>query len=1132
MRIASFFLLPLLVLFADEPLRALERAHGDHEAAAKPLDTDGVIAKSLADCVSRMEATDRLRVIIFLDSQPQDLLSREVQSRYADPMNAIKSDIKAIHKKYANLRELEAASDSERYANPALVMTQSDRDALNAALEAYESLSTVIANALRDRLLSVVPPYQQSLREYIEGFGGTVDPGLLGVNALTAEIAAGDLDRIARHEKVWRIAGDDLLQTDLDVVDDATLVNVPGGLWSHGNTGGLFDPAVIDTGSDLGHPGLMNAAGRGNYFAIYLEDARLRPEFADDETTPDDFVGHGTAVMGCVATYGTLSYPDHRGTAYGVAKAVTLKAGWRNTEGEGGSLTTDVMHIADIALYHAEDLYPLNTFWDEVDGINYSSGTELEEDEDDFSRFWDAVVSSYPDLVVTFPSGNSGPANEHYRTPACAYNSITVANVDDKNTESRSDDEYSFQSTIGPTAAGRRKPDLSAPGTSISSCNSEWEFEDDYTDRTGTSFAAPIIQGIAMDLMQAGVVDELEIKALLINTAQKNASANMRLIFDLDSDDDGWTPRYGWGYVNAQEAYYHRSDVFSGEIAVRPHPGYFRLYAGRMRDEGRAVDQQWRNRATLVWNRHATYDPAAPPTTYFALSDLDLRLYEETQGGLIDIDLAADNTHQVLIDEYADWTDVVVKVYTSSADFPSGSDTEAFALATPENFVEAEFPTEFDAHGIWPYEMEPNEEGEFTFWLDNESELASHHNIFALDLPSGWTLLEGDDPVDVESVAGEGGTSPSVTWRLRAQPTEQVVPVAVDHTHASYGESWGPHANLLWVVVRWDTIPPNPDPMTFLASPGATGHDRIAMESIQATDLHEPVEYFFEFRGSPTGGAGGSDSGWQVATDFTDTGLSPNHRYTYAVKARDSATAQNETGYSQEASAFTHARTPGAPTVHTPTPSSLDVTPDSGGNPEWTECAIWLESEAAGVGYFLNVNGASHGNVPDWASLADWGVVTATGLEPDTEYAFRVKARNGDGVETPWSDWGIGVTGAPLAPRPDIQANGSDEPIQVSANSKVRITVSLDAGDHAGDDADWWIFAETDTRILSYVHPTGWQPGLHRTAAIPLVSFGPRVVRDNSAPAAQYVVHFAVDENMDGIPDLTWEDSVTVIVTD
>lgn len=62
------------------------------------------------------------------------------------------------------------------------------------------------------------------------------------------------------------------------------------------------------------------------------------------------------------------------------------------------------------------------------------------------------------------------------------------------------------------------------------------------------------------------------------------------------------------------------------------------------------------------------------------------------------------------------------------------------------------------------------------------------------------------------------------------------------------------------------------------------------------------VEYYFEC----TAG-GGHDSGWQDSPMYEDTGLQAETEYTYRVKARDKSPNQNETAWSNEASAMTEA---------------------------------------------------------------------------------------------------------------------------------------------------------------------------------------------------------------------------------
>ena len=99
--------------------------------------------------------------------------------------------------------------------------------------------------------------------------------------------------------------------------------------------------------------------------------------------------------------------------------------------------------------------------------------------------------------------------------------------------------------------------------------------------------------------LDAGVLDEKSIKALLINTAQKNEAG-----IDIEDDADGWDPAAGWGLMNAWAAYYHRGDVILDSVTPREQPGDYHLYSGRMRDEGPAGEG--RDRATMVWNRHAT----------------------------------------------------------------------------------------------------------------------------------------------------------------------------------------------------------------------------------------------------------------------------------------------------------------------------------------------------------------------------------------------------------------------------------------------------------------------------------------------------------------------------------------------
>jgi len=54
----------------------------------------------------------------------------------------------------------------------------------------------------------------------------------------------------------------------------------------------------------------------------------------------------------------------------------------------------------------------------------------------------------------------------------------------------------SYFSSRGPTADGRAKPDVVAPGESIFSCNSRWQGGRHYIDMSGTSMACPHVSGL------------------------------------------------------------------------------------------------------------------------------------------------------------------------------------------------------------------------------------------------------------------------------------------------------------------------------------------------------------------------------------------------------------------------------------------------------------------------------------------------------------------------------------------------------------------------------------------------------------------------------------------------------------
>jgi len=118
-------------------------------------------------------------------------------------------------------------------------------------------------------------------------------------------------------------------------------------------------------------------------------------------------------------------------------------------------------------------------------------------------------------------------------------------------------------------------------------------------------------------------------------------------------------------------------------------------------------------------------------------------------------------------------------------------------------------------------------------------------------------------------------------------------------------------------------------------------------------------------------------------------------------------------------------------------------------------------------------------------------------------------------------------------PATDIQANGSDGPVAVTSGTPVSVTVGLTPAEYAGFNADWWIAVRTPFASpgdwYSYVHPTGWMPGVHRCVQTPLFEFSGFEVLNRTLPVGNYTFYFAVDPP-DGIPTAELLDSVKLTV--
>ena len=207
-------------------------------------------------------------------------------------------------------------------------------------------------------------------------------------------------------------------------------------------------------------------------------------------------------------------------------------------------------------------------------------------------------------------------------------------------------------SSRGPTADGRRKPDLSAPGNDLDLANNLYvkggEAHAYLTKRWGTSFAAPQVAGAAALLRELGVLDQTAVKAILINSAVRSPVAPSK---------DPWRGLLGWGYMRlgTLPALLQRSD--GKPVCEAGLNGYatacvtdslaskddLRFYEG---------DGKGEFKATLVWNRHFTNGKqlVSEGNAPLKVDKLVLTLYHSQGARFVEIDKSntpEDNVQQV-----------------------------------------------------------------------------------------------------------------------------------------------------------------------------------------------------------------------------------------------------------------------------------------------------------------------------------------------------------------------------------------------------------------------------------------------------------------------------------------------------
>jgi len=121
-------------------------------------------------------------------------------------------------------------------------------------------------------------------------------------------------------------------------------------------------------------------------------------------------------------------------------------------------------------------------------------------------------------------------------------------------------------------------------------------------------------------------------------------------------------------------------------------------------------------------------------------------------------------------------------------------------------------------------------------------------------------------------------------------------------------------------------------------------------------------------------------------------------------------------------------------------------------------------------------------------------------------------------------------------PIPDIKANGQEGPISVSSGTPVSITVRLNPGSYAGQNADWWVAESAPDGLFYYFDLSSGSmvQGLLPTYQGPLFSLAStQLLNRSDLTVGTHTFYFGVDLNMNGLLDMNsiYYDSVIINVT-
>jgi len=361
-------------------------------------------------------------------------------------------------------------------------------------------------------------------RALVRSLGGQPGVDLPIINGLSARLTGAAARRLGASPLVHAVSLNAAIRsttlTDPTPATLATSFDQSTGatrLWNR-STGAGVGVAVIDTGISGDLPDFRTSPGSST--SRVAASAVIDP----NATTANDTYGHGTAVAGLVAgngwdrDSGDPLYGQYAGTAPN-ANLISIKI----ADDSGAATILDAIYGLQFAVDHKVD-YNIR-----VVNLSFRSSSAQSYTTDPL----DAAVEQawFQGITVVAAAGNLGSASDAVSyAPGNDPYVITVGATNTQGTSSSSDDVQTSWSSRGVTQDGFQKPDVLAPGahivstlapgSSFASACPTCVIGGAYFQLSGTSLAAPIVAGIAADLLAAhpGWTPAM-VKGAIVNTA-------------------------------------------------------------------------------------------------------------------------------------------------------------------------------------------------------------------------------------------------------------------------------------------------------------------------------------------------------------------------------------------------------------------------------------------------------------------------------------------------------------------------------------------------------------------------------------------------------------------------------------